>query len=206
MRLDKTNISLLLNQLRQGNEIAFSKIYDHFSPQLYQTILYLVKDKAIADELLQDTFLHVWKQKELIEPEKTFWPYLYRVARWFTHNHFKKVATDKKLLDYIIINSVDHVINAEDLMIKAEIHALLAKAIDNLPPKRQQVFKLCKIEGKSYQEVSEILDISTDTIRNQIKAANKSLKEYFLTHKDLAILVIACAATSLIVSPLPLNL
>lgn len=200
MASENINITFLLNQLQQGSEAAFSKIYDHFSPQLYQSILYLVKDQSIAEEILQDLFMHVWNRRSSIDPENTFWPYLYKVAKWLIQTHFKKVAKDKRLLEQLIISAVEHVINAEDLMIQAEGRLLLAKAIENLPPKRKEVFKLCKIEGKSHKEAADILGISTDTISNQIKAANKSLKDFFLHNSDLAVVIITSTITYMVLN------
>ncbi|EHQ25549.1 RNA polymerase sigma factor [Mucilaginibacter paludis] len=194
MSLDKTNITLLLNQLQQGSERAFAKIYDHCSRPLYRNILFLVKDEEVAQELLQELFLTVWTRREQIDPDKAFWPYLYMVARWLVLNHFQKVARDKRLIDHLIITTVDHVTNAEENMIDQETYELLMRAIEDLPPQRKQVFKLCKFEGKSYQEASEILGISTSTIRNQIVSANKSVKEFFLLNTDLAVFLIVSVA------------
>ncbi|MBB6108708.1 RNA polymerase sigma-70 factor, ECF subfamily [Mucilaginibacter lappiensis] len=199
MVTNNLNIVFLLKQLQLGSEQAFAKIYDHFSRPLYRNILYLVKEEEVAQEILQELFLHVWTQRARVDAEKTFWPYLYKVARWLVLKHFRKVAQDKRLIEHLIITTVDHVTNAEDMLIDQEMHALLAKAIENLPPQRKQVFKLCKFDGKSYQEASEILGISTETIRNQIVAANRSVKEYFRLNNDLAILLItpgvACLLT-----------
>jgi len=180
----------LLKQLQLGSEDAFSKIYDHFSKPLYRNILRLVQDEEIAQELLQDLFLHVWTKREQIDPDKTFWPYLYKIAKWLVLNHFRKVAQDKRLITHLIITTVDHVTNVEESLIDQETRALLMKAIEHLSPQRKEVFKLCKFEGKSYQEVGDILGISTATIRNQIVAANKSVKEFFLLNNNLAILFI----------------
>jgi len=198
MANDTFNTTFLLSQVKQGNEAAFAKIYDHFSKQIYRSILFLVKDDDTAQELLQELFLHVWKQRELIIPEISFWPYLYKVSKWLVHNHFRKIAQDKRLIDQLIITTVDYVLDAEHSMIDQETHALLAKAIENLPPQRRQVFKLCKFEGKSYQEVSEIMGISPATINNQIVEANKSVKQFFRLNHDLAVILFMCLGSTII--------
>lgn len=197
MNLDKTDNTLLLNQLRNGKEQAFSKVYDYYSRAIYRHVLRLVSDEDIAAEILQEIFLAVWIKRENIDPTQSFWPYLYKVAKLLIYSHYRKVSKDKRLLEHLIITSIETVTNAEELLIDRETQALLIKAIEHLPPQRKQVFKLCKFEGKSYQEAADILGISTSTISNQIVAANKSVKEFFLLNTDLAILFISCTITFL---------
>ncbi len=187
---NEVNLSSLLHRLKQGDERAFSKIYDHFSRSLYRKILRLVNDDEVAQELLQELFLKVWVKRESINPEQSFWPYLYEGAKWLVYKHYRRIAYNKRLLDHLIITTVPHDTNAEELLIDQETQELLIQAIEHLPPQRKQVFKLCKFEGKSYQEVAEMLGISTSTISNQIVAANKSVKEYFLLNNNLIVLFI----------------
>ena len=197
MASENVNITLLLNQLRQGCPRAFSKIYDHFSRPIYRHIRKLVYEEEVAEEILQEVFLAVWNKREKIDPAQSFWPYLYQVAKLLVYSHYRKVAQNKRLLDHLIITSVDRVTNAEELLIDRETHELLIRAIERLPPQRKQVFKLCKLEGKSYQEVADQLGISTSTINQQIVAANKSVKEFFLLNNNLALLFITCTVTCL---------
>jgi RNA polymerase sigma-70 factor (ECF subfamily) len=60
--------------------------------------------------------------------------------------------------------------------------ALLNKAIENLPPQRKEVFYLCKMEGKSYLEVSRRLGISASTINDHIVKANRAVREFILAN------------------------
>lgn len=190
MASENVNPTLLLRQLQLGSEQAFSKIYDLYSKPLYYNILRLIKDENIAQEILQELFLKLWLNRERIDPEKKWLSYLYEMAHRLVIDQFRKAAKDQRIINHLILITVDHVINVEDQFINRENHELLSKAIENLPAQRKQVFKLCKIEGKSYQEAAELLGLSPITIRNQIVAANKSLKEFFLLNNDLAIIFI----------------
>jgi RNA polymerase sigma factor (sigma-70 family) len=156
-----------------------------------------VNDEEIAEEILQEVFLTVWTKRKEIDPKKTFWPFVHQIARFLIYNHYRKVAQDKRLLTHLIIITVDHVVDAEQTFIDLETQQLLMQAIEHLPPQRKLVFKLCKFEGKSYQEAGELLGISTATIRNQIVAANKSVKEFFLLNNDLAVILIISAVACL---------
>jgi len=190
MNSDNENLKLLILQLQQGSDQAFTLLYDKYSKQLYRNILRLTKDENIAEELLQDLFLKIWESRENINPEKSFKSFLYKVAENLVYAHFRKIAKDNRLIAKLVIAYVDVDINAEDVIISKENQNLLNKAIENLPPQRKQVYMLCKLEGKTYEEVSNELGISTSTIRNQIVKANKAVRQYFISNQDIAIIVI----------------
>ena len=100
--LETDNIDLLTEQLKHDSEQAFTQLYDLFSKQLYRNILRLVKDKDIAEELLQDLFLKIWSNRHKIDPEKSFKSFLYKVAENLVYGHYRKVAQDERLIASLI--------------------------------------------------------------------------------------------------------
>jgi RNA polymerase sigma-70 factor (family 1) len=191
MTADNENLKFLIHQLQHGSEQAFTLLYDKYSKQLYRNILRLVKDEDVAQELLQDLFLKIWENRWNINPDKSFKSYLFKIAENLVYTHFGKIAKDNRLIAKLVISYVDLDTNAEETIINKENHELLNKAITSLSPQRKQVFTLCKLEGKSYEEVSKELGISTSTIRDHIVKANKALKQYYLLNQDVTVLFIA---------------
>jgi RNA polymerase sigma-70 factor (family 1) len=191
MTSNKENLNFLLQQLQEGSEQAFTVLYDKFSKPLYRNILRLVKDEDIARELLQDLFLKIWERREKIGLDGSFKSLLYKIAENIVYSYFRKVAKDNRLMDKMISSYVDFDTNAEEMIMTKETNAMLYKAIERLPAQRQQVYILCKLQGKSHEEVSNLLGISTSTINNQIVKANKTMKEYFNLNRELAIFIIA---------------
>jgi RNA polymerase sigma-70 factor (ECF subfamily) len=151
-----------------------------FARQLYRNILRLVKDEEIARELLQDRFLKVWESREKIRMDGSFKSFLSKVAENLIYTHFRRTAKGRRLIDKLILSSIEYVTNIEDVMITRETHDLLKKAIESLPPQRKRIYALCKLEGKSYEEVSNELGISTSTISDSVVKANKAVKKYFI--------------------------
>lgn len=187
---DKLNIEILTAQLQQGNEKAYTRLYDLFSKPLYRNIIRLVKEEDVAQEILQDLFLKIWESRENIIPEKSFKSFLFKVAENLVYAHFRKLAKDSRLIVKLIRSSIEFESSAEDAMISKENHALLKKAIENLSPQRKQIYTLCKLEGKSYEEVSSELGISTSTVRDHIVKANKAVKTYFYLNQDIAVILL----------------
>jgi len=191
MASDNENFKLLIQQLQTGSEKAFTTLYDKYSQQLYRNILRLVKDDDIAQELLQDLFLKIWESRQNIKLEGSFKSFLYKVAENLVYAHFRKIAKDNRLIAKLIISYDDFETNVEETIISRENHDFLKKAIENLSPQRKHIYTSCKLEGKSYEEVSNELGISTSTVRNQIVKANKSIKQYFTLNQDMVIVLLA---------------
>ena len=190
MGRDNLNLSFLVEQLQQGNEAAFTALYDLFSKPLYRNMLRLVKDEAIADELLQDLFMKIWESRETISVEGSFKSFLYKVAQNLVYGHFRKIAKNNRLVERMISNAVEFDPTAEDIMIRKESHTLLRLAIESLSPQRKQVYTLCKLEGKSYEEAGHELGVSPSTIRDHIVKGNKAVKRYLDLNRDIAVLFI----------------
>lgn len=186
---EKELLLLLLN----GNEQAFEKIYRLYSSRLYGNLLKLVKSETEAQEILQDVFLKIWENRQNIDIEKSFRSYLFKIAENKVVDFFRKVARDKKREAELISLATNEYVPVEELLQSDEKTALLQKAIYSLPPQRQQVFRLCKLEGKSYKEVSEQLGISVSTISDHIVKATKSIRDYFENNEQalLSLFIVA---------------
>lgn len=180
----------LLLLLKSGDEAAFEKIYKLCSPRLFGNIYRMVKSESAAQEILQETFIKIWNNHSIIDPERSFRSYLFKIAENNVYDFFRKVARDKKIQAQLAAVATEHYDHIEELLLKKENALMLQKAIDSLPPQRQQVFRLCKLEGKSYDEVSGQLGISLSTISDHIVKANKAVREYLLENMDITIIII----------------
>ncbi len=74
-----------------------------------------------------------------------------------------------------------------NLLFDKENAQLVHKAVETLPEQRRQIFTLCKLEGKSYEQVAQLMGISKTTVNDHIVKANKAIKTYILANKDLVI-------------------
>lgn len=190
MTASDDNEKNLLRQLAAGDEVAFRKIYFLYSNRLYGNLMRLVKSAPVAQEILQEVFIKIWEYRSGIDPEKSFRSYLFRIAENRVYDFYARVSRDKALLQQLMKNNADKYSHVEEAIISREEAALLHAAIEELPPQRRRVFELCKIEGKSYNEVGAILEISVSTISDHIVKANRFIKEY-VSRKHTLIIIIA---------------
>lgn len=166
----------LLQRLKTGDKAAFNVIYRFFSKPLYRYILHLSGDENTTKDLLQDLFLKLWLKRTELDRDLVVKPYLFRMATNLTMNYYRRVVQNRQYLNWQFNSTVDHIVSIEQTMIDEETIALVKLAISKLPRQRQNVFTLCKLEGKSYAEVSALLGISNATVNDHIAKANKALK------------------------------
>ena len=178
----------LLLQLKNGDQRAFEILYNNYKFRIAGNLFKLLKSDDLVKEILQELFFKIWEVRTQIDPEKSFKSYLFRVAENLVYDYFRKVAKDKRLLAKIMASSSELYLHIEEDMLSKEEGQKLQQAIDLMPPQRKMVFTLCKLEGKSYKEVEEIMGINAKTISSHMLQANRFLRAYF---KDSAALTIS---------------
>jgi len=173
-----------LDGLKNGQRSAFDFIYKKYSKPLLSRLQRMVKSPEIVDELLQDIFLKVWTNRGDIDLDKSFKGWIFTIAQTTVFTYYRKLALDKKMQKHLLEVFVEFYEQTEDYIFNKERVQLLSSAIEQLPPQRKEIFKLCKIEGKSYQEAAQLLSISPSTVSNQLVSATKSVKRYVFFHSQ----------------------
>jgi RNA polymerase sigma-70 factor (family 1) len=179
----------LLEELIKGNETAFRQIYFKYHGSLYRLALKFVKSEELAKEIVQDVFVKVWENRSHINKELSFSAFIFRI----THNHIfnllKRASREAALKNEMLAAAEKASNRTEYEMIAAEYESLATDAIEQLPPQRKIIFKLCRNEGKSYEEVSYTLGISKSTVRDHMVKAIKSIKDYLHAHTQTTFLL-----------------
>ena len=178
--MEKRKIDInVYNSFLNGDEKAFSILFHSYSEEILRRIYYIVKNQDLSVDLMQQLFVKLWhKRQELSITLENFESYLYKMAVSVSLDQLRKNVRDQNL-----INSLKEYVprsdeSAEDVYVYKESLSILEEAIDLLPQQRKQIFTLCRLEGKSYQEVSLQLGISVSTVSNQLVSATKSIRSY----------------------------
>lgn len=172
--------NLLLLQLRAGQMAAFNKLYTMYSPRLYVHLLKFLKSPELVEELLQEVFVRVWQNRESIVPEKGFNSFLYTIAHNLAINMIKKINRDRALQMEVWASSISYYLHTEENLLDKERMAIINQAIATLTPKRREILLFCKVEGKSYKEVAELLGISVSTVSNQLVNALQDIRTFIV--------------------------
>ncbi len=163
----------ILRKVIQGDQVAFAELYNHYKTPAIKFCVSLVKDDEEAENMVHDVFIKIWEKRNQINPDLNFNSYLFTCLRNLAFDYFKKVEKSQMLKQQYMERMEDMPDNEAE---EAKI-VLLRAGIDALSEKRKLILKLNVEEGKSYQEIAELMRISKNTVKNQLVKAKQFLRE-----------------------------
>lgn len=165
----------ILQRVKNGDEIAFAQIYRHFYSPALKFCTSLLKDRDEAENVTQDVFAKIWDRRQQIKPEYSFQAYLFVSLRNQVFDQFKKYDKDKLLRQQYIDRSLIYA--DEEVDDREGYLQFLRTAVNALSDKRKKILILNIDEGKSYKEIALLLNISTNTVKNQLIKAKQILRQ-----------------------------
>lgn len=179
----------LIRELKLGSKRAFDTIYRMYFKRLYAYCFKFTKSGEDAEEIVQDTFLCLWKMREEIRQEETLRSLLFIISKSYLIKSFHKCINSQMFEDYI--NYKDRISADDKTDYELEYEDYLKKVrseMTKLPETQKKVIELSKIKQLSIKETAECLALSEQTVRNQLSLGLKSLK--LLIGKDVIILLL----------------
>ena len=164
----------LVRAIQSGDQSAFKTVFRRYHPRLLAYLVRTGVPSSAGEDILQQAFLSVWEKRDSLDPNKSVASYLYRACHNRALNYFRdnaKFVTGDDPPERPI--EPDQEADLE----YSELQAELDKAIAELPEKRRAVFEMCFINGLSYKEAAEALDISVKTVENQMGHAFRHVRE-----------------------------
>ncbi|WP_126246949.1 RNA polymerase sigma factor [Chitinophaga rhizosphaerae] len=174
----------LLSLLRNGDAGAFNAIYERYSRPLYLYILSKTDRGETSKDVLQDLFTTLWEKRQALEIHCSLRSYLYQSVRHKIIDLYRKDATYRKYLQQLIehFDAQPHNIS-ETYDYKAKATEIF-EAINRLPEKMKEIFMLSRFENLSIEQIASRLELSQQTVKNQISKALKILRTHY-TQTDL---------------------
>ena len=174
-------------------ENLFLTNYQHAARIAY----YLVRDKAKAEDVVQEVFLKLWQSHQALEKAKDPKAYILRAVKNQALDLVKsEEASKKKLTGYFQLRLKESSENDNSLALD-KVKSVIEKYVNELPPRCRLIFSMSRFEGLTNDEIANYLDISKRTVETQISYAVKKLKEHlkndptlFLTIAVLALLLL----------------
>ncbi len=169
----------LILLVARGNQQAFKELFDIFHPLIFHFSKRYLRSEYLAEEAVQDIFLKIWIKRESLVYVEDFSAWLFRLSRNYLLNVLKKASRENRIKDEIKLTLDEKDEESDQLLGQNEDIALLGKIMSMLPPQRQEVFRLCRFEEKSYDEVARVLGISKSTVNDHMVKAMKFVKNNF---------------------------
>ena len=186
----------LMLSVKDGNRDAFRILTDRHYTNTLNFIYRFVKNRTVAEDLCQETFLRVWRCVPTYRPIAKFRTFLYHIAK---NVCLKQLAKDQRTpqiesLDApysdedenshpIAVATADTNYSPEALLIAKETYEAIQAAINKLSQEHQLVFRLTEVQGLSYQEVAEIVQCPIGTVASRKNAAIRQLRKFLAPYR-----------------------
>lgn len=177
----------LIKAFKKGDDKAFKSLFDRYHERLYSFLFSILKSREDTEEIVQETFLKIWENRESFQENYPFEPLLFRVAKNTSLNYNRKKVNRTVFEKHFgfFANLVES--SADQYVLFQETQEIIETILSGLPPKRKEIFLLQKVEGLSRKEIADKLGISVTTVDHQLNKANKYVQDEF---KKLSLLVL----------------
>jgi len=177
----------LVQLLQKGNVVAFDSLFEVYSQKLFGFAFKYFKNEVEAEELVQEVFVLVWEHRQSLKSELSFKSYLFTIALNHIRKYFNKKAVSLRYLESLqhdteLADSENNHDDYESML--CEINQL----IEQMPPRRREIFIKSKLDGKSSKEVAAELNISAGTVDNQVSEALRYIRSR-LSNENIGMLL-----------------
>ena len=173
----------LTDQVINGDEEAFKKLYLEYIDQIYSFVLSICKSPELSLDVCHEVFVKVWSSREKLVSENSFKSFLFTIAKNYVLNVIKRASKQREIYHQIKSN-IDYNRQrfVEEEFLYSELSGLVNSAIDTMPPQRRKIYELSRVEGLTHHEIAEKLGISKGTVNVQLVKALKALKSYLASN------------------------
>lgn len=165
----------LLIQLAEGNPWALESLMRRYESRIYHFVLKLLRSAELAEEITQDIFIKLWESRAELENIDSLSAWLYTVSRNRSFNALKELAA-RNLREEKYAMMADGEVDGEQEIVYRNLQQVMAGFVDTLPPKRKEIFRLKTEQGLTTEEISQQLNISPHTVKNQLSQSYLTLR------------------------------
>lgn len=177
--------------LSAGSRKDFMVVYDVFQKKLFAFAYHYLRDKDLAEDVTQTVFMKIWETRHRINPKLPFVGYLYRITRNEVFNELHTIAKRERAKAGVATASPEPTEQAVDTILQhREYDAVLEEAIQALPPQRQRIFRMCRLDGLTYRDAAAQLGISYYTVKEHMTLATQAIKKH-LNRNEVFIVFLA---------------
>ena len=175
----------LIEQLQKGDESAFKFIVDNWKDMVYNTALSIVQQSEDAEDVTQEVFVQVYQSIKGFKRESKFSTWLYKITLSKAMDHERRKKRKKRFgfVKTLFGEGNEAIVNPPDFnhpgvtLDNKEKAGILFKAMQSLPDNQRIAFVLNKVEGLSYQEISDVMDTTVSAVESLLHRAKTNLRK-----------------------------
>jgi RNA polymerase sigma-70 factor, ECF subfamily len=179
----------LIALARTGSEKAYRELLDRYQRPVFSLVYRMVRDRELAEDLAQETFVKVFNHLDRFNPKYKFSSWIFKIASNLAIDTLRKREPDTVSLDgsrhaetaeeiessRITVESRDE--NPEEFLEAKELGQEIERAIAGLRPEYRTAILLRHVEGRAYEEIAEIMSLPLGTVKTYIHRARGQLRE-----------------------------
>jgi len=173
--------SAIIEKVLEGDVQAFEMLILKHQSKLFATVLNVVKNRELAEDITQEAYLKGFDKLETLKNRDQFYPWLKRIALNLALNHFERA---KRVMDVeseedetSFFERIPDGESPEELLVKEELKRYVRMYVEALPDKLRVVVVLREIEDLSYEEIAEMMNIPIGTVRSRLFNARQIIKD-----------------------------
>jgi len=172
---------LLFRLTAEGDEKAFSALFNLFLPKLYPSMIKLAKSGSAVQEIIQETFIQVWLNRDKLSEMENPGGWIFRVASNKCYDYLRMRALSDRL--FVTAGAEPEATNTtHEWLDSKDLKRLIGLAVNNLPEQRKKVYQMSRNQGMSIPEIAAVLQLSPNTVKNALVASLRFIREFLVKH------------------------
>jgi RNA polymerase sigma-70 factor (ECF subfamily) len=167
----------LIELLKQDPHTAFKRIIEEYQDRIFNLCIYMLHSREDAQEAAQDVFIKAYRSFKNFTPRASLYTWLYRISINTCIDYKRRHQEDFVADDEATTKIASPEPSPEKLSESKEATTVVQKALESMTPDFKAVFVLREMEGLSYEEIAEVLQISIGTVKSRISRARDELRQ-----------------------------
>jgi RNA polymerase sigma-70 factor (ECF subfamily) len=180
-----------VKSLRKGDIFAFNELFDQYGQKVYNFSMQHLRNQEDVKDLVQEIFAKIWDIRHKIDEKKPFDSFLFTITLNTIRDYFRKQVKDRKLINKWLEESELYSETTSQSVDLASLEKVVDSIVEQLPPKRQLVYRLSRVEGLNNDEIAKRMNITKKTVENHLNMALNHLRA-ILQEEQSFLVVIFC--------------
>ena len=172
------NDVIVFKKIKEGDIKAFERVFRQYYTSLCLYAFGITGRKDISEEVVQDVFYNIWKERENIRILCSVKSYLYGAVKNQSLRYQEHLLVQDRHRDYVLNNnnqSADY--SPQEELEYKELEEVINRTLKKLPERRMQIFRMHRVDGKKYKEIAERFSISVKTVEAEMTKAYRALRQ-----------------------------
>ena len=165
-------------KIKEGDVKAFEKVFRQYYKPLNLYAFSITGQKETAEEIIQDTFYMLWKDREKLQILQSLRSYLYKIVKNRSLQYLERLNLHEQYYDNMLKQSGSSAESSPDELLEyKELENLLAHTIKKMPERRKQIFHMHRMHGIKYKDIAVSLSISIKTVEAEMTKAYRTIRK-----------------------------